>query len=67
MESIAHKFGMKKSELLDPDAENMAVRVALAETQLLSETKAFLEDVDICNTTMLMQPGGCVLGNSWGP
>eukprot|EP00002_Diphylleia_rotans_P037967 TRINITY_DN8561_c0_g1_i1.p1 TRINITY_DN8561_c0_g1~~TRINITY_DN8561_c0_g1_i1.p1 ORF type:complete len:683 (+),score=195.43 TRINITY_DN8561_c0_g1_i1:100-2148(+) len=43
-DSIAHKYGMKKSDLLDASADNVAVRLALAETQIINETKAMLEE-----------------------
>ncbi len=43
--SISARLGVKKSDILDPSAQNLAVRVALAETQLLNETKTFLENV----------------------
>lgn len=42
-ESMAKKLGLKKSDILDPEAENMAVRLALAETQVIQDTKSYLE------------------------
>ncbi len=36
---------MSKSEILDRDASNMAVRVALGETAIIAETKQLLEKV----------------------
>lgn len=42
-EAIARKLGVSKSELLNPEAENMAVKLALAETQIIQEVKAHLE------------------------
>ncbi|KAI8974376.1 hypothetical protein BDB01DRAFT_807206 [Pilobolus umbonatus] len=42
-ESIADRLGVSKSEVLNPDANNMAVRLALAETQIVTETKEFFE------------------------
>ncbi|CAG8638713.1 25124_t:CDS:10 [Cetraspora pellucida] len=42
-ESIAHRFNVKKSEILDPESDNMAAKLALAETHIIQETKAFLE------------------------
>ncbi|GAA5809532.1 hypothetical protein MFLAVUS_002942 [Mucor flavus] len=42
-ESIADRLGVSKSEVLNPDADNMAVRLALAETQIVNETKEFFE------------------------
>jgi len=54
-ESIAAKYGLQKSDILDTSAASrnedgtdgstaMAVRLALAETQLISETKKFLAE-----------------------
>ncbi|KAH7293538.1 hypothetical protein KP509_28G030000 [Ceratopteris richardii] len=43
-ENIARKFGMSKSELLNPEAEDLAVRLALGETQIIAETKKALRD-----------------------
>ncbi|KAI8365882.1 hypothetical protein EDC96DRAFT_608172 [Choanephora cucurbitarum] len=42
-ESIADRLGVSKSEVLNPDADNVAVRLALAETQIVNETKEFFE------------------------
>ncbi len=36
-------MGVQKGELLDKEADNLAVRLALAETQILNETKDVLE------------------------
>ncbi len=36
-------MGVSKSEVLNADANNMAVRLALAETQIVNETKEFFE------------------------
>ncbi|KAI9208070.1 uncharacterized protein BJ171DRAFT_490143 [Polychytrium aggregatum] len=44
IESMANKLNIKKSEILDPQSENMAVRVALAETNVINDTKQYLED-----------------------
>ncbi|KAL0078096.1 hypothetical protein F4703DRAFT_1778440 [Phycomyces blakesleeanus] len=41
--SIADRLGVSKSDVLNPDADNMAVRLALAETQIVTETKEFFE------------------------
>lgn len=45
--SIANKFGVDKSEIVDPHSDSLVslpVRVALAETQVVAETKSFLEE-----------------------
>jgi multiple RNA-binding domain-containing protein 1 len=40
---MARKLGVRKSEILDADSDNMAVRLALAETNIINETKEYLE------------------------
>ncbi|RUP46895.1 hypothetical protein BC936DRAFT_146406 [Jimgerdemannia flammicorona] len=45
--SIADRLGVSKSDLLNPESDNIAVRLALAETQLVAETKTFLEEQGI--------------------
>ncbi|KAG4124566.1 hypothetical protein ERO13_D10G047700v2 [Gossypium hirsutum] len=42
VENIARKYGVSKSELLDREADDLAVRIALGETQVISETKKAL-------------------------
>ncbi|CAG8726809.1 3742_t:CDS:2, partial [Acaulospora morrowiae] len=42
-ESIAHRFNIKKSDILDPESDNLSARLALAETHIIQETKAYLE------------------------
>ncbi|KAI9141566.1 hypothetical protein BKA69DRAFT_1124694 [Paraphysoderma sedebokerense] len=42
--SIADRFNVAKSEILNKDSDNMAVRLALAETHIINETKKFLEE-----------------------
>ncbi|KAJ3385179.1 putative RNA-binding protein 19 [Entophlyctis sp. JEL0112] len=46
-EAMARKLKVKKSDILDPSSENMAVRLALAETDIINETKTFLEEEGI--------------------
>ncbi|KAK4691049.1 multiple RNA-binding domain-containing protein 1, partial [Phenoliferia sp. Uapishka_3] len=43
MSSIADRLGIPKSQLLDPESDNGAVRVALAETHVIAETKQYFE------------------------
>lgn len=43
MEVISAKLGVKNSEILDVESGNMAVRVALAETEVIEDTKQWLE------------------------
>lgn len=42
-EGIAQKYGVSKSELLSPEAGDLAVRMALGETHIIAETKKALE------------------------
>ncbi|KAL6502396.1 hypothetical protein OROHE_024674 [Orobanche hederae] len=42
VENIARKYGVSKSELLDRESDDLAVRVALGETQVIAETKKAL-------------------------
>ena len=42
--AIADSLDVKKSELFNPEADNMAVRMALAETQIIQQTKQALEE-----------------------
>lgn len=42
MENIARKFSVSKTDLLDRESSDMAVRVALGEAQVIAETKKAL-------------------------
>jgi len=42
VENIARKNGISKSELLDREADHLAVRIALGETHVIAETKKYL-------------------------
>ncbi|XP_055803603.1 multiple RNA-binding domain-containing protein 1-like [Solanum dulcamara] len=42
VENIARKFGVSKSDILDREADDLAVRIALGETQVIAETKTSL-------------------------
>ncbi|KAH9856242.1 hypothetical protein C2E23DRAFT_810772 [Lenzites betulinus] len=41
--SIADRMNVSKSDILNPESDNAAVKLALAETHVIQETKAFLE------------------------
>ncbi|KAF9789120.1 hypothetical protein BJ322DRAFT_522591 [Thelephora terrestris] len=41
--SVADRMKISKSDILNPDSENAAVKLALAETHVINETKAYLE------------------------
>lgn len=43
MDVITHKLGVKTADILDVETGNMAVRVALAETEVLEDTRKWLE------------------------
>jgi multiple RNA-binding domain-containing protein 1 len=47
VENIARKFGVSKSDLLDREADDLAVRIALGETQVVSETKKALANAGV--------------------
>ena len=47
MDVITHKLGVKASDILDVETGNMAVRVALAETEVIEDTKKWLESQEI--------------------
>ena len=42
---MAERLKLKVSDILDRDAHNIAVRMALVETQIIEETRKFLEAV----------------------
>ncbi|KZV72311.1 hypothetical protein PENSPDRAFT_576375 [Peniophora sp. CONT] len=41
--SVADRMNLSKSDILDPSSTNAAVKLALAETHVISETKSYLE------------------------
>lgn len=45
--SVADRMGISKSELLNGDSGNAAVKLALAETHVIQETKKYFEDEGI--------------------
>jgi multiple RNA-binding domain-containing protein 1 len=42
-EAMARKLNIRKSEILDSQSEDMAVKLALAETNIINETKDYLK------------------------
>ena len=62
---ITHKLGVKASDILDVETGNMAVRVALAETEVLEDTKRWLEQAGVrievleVGMSVLCDVGGC--------
>ncbi|KAL5978751.1 hypothetical protein ACLOJK_029868 [Asimina triloba] len=47
VENIARKYGISKSELLDREADDLAVRMALGETHVVGETKKALANAGV--------------------
>ncbi|XP_059633627.1 uncharacterized protein LOC132276287 isoform X3 [Cornus florida] len=47
VENIARKFGASKSDLLDREADDLAVHIALGETQVIAETKKALVNAGV--------------------
>ncbi|KAF8041941.1 hypothetical protein BT93_A0520 [Corymbia citriodora subsp. variegata] len=47
VENIARKYGISKSDFLDREADDLAVRIALGETQVIAETKKALTDAGV--------------------
>lgn len=45
--TISQQYNIKKREILEMEGENQAVRVALAETQIINETKEWLSSNDV--------------------
>ena len=42
---MAKKLNVKKGDILNPHGDNMAVRLALAETHIINDTKEYLKSV----------------------
>ncbi|KAL3715150.1 hypothetical protein ACJRO7_006962 [Eucalyptus globulus] len=60
VENIARKYGIRKSDFLDREADDLAVRIALGETQVIAETKKALADagVNVASLEELASRGG---------
>ncbi|KAH8101233.1 hypothetical protein BXZ70DRAFT_935079 [Cristinia sonorae] len=43
LSSVADRMNVSKSDVLNPESDNAAVKLALAETHVIQETKSFLE------------------------
>ncbi|KAI0344215.1 RNA-binding domain-containing protein [Trametopsis cervina] len=52
LSSVADRMNLSKSDILNPDTENAAVKLALAETHVIQETKAFLETNGVVLTSL---------------
>jgi multiple RNA-binding domain-containing protein 1 len=44
-DAMAKKLNVAKSDILDPEADSMAVRLALAETTIIQDTVQYLKEV----------------------
>jgi len=59
--AIAHKFNMAKSSLLGAnqadESDNIGVRMAVAETHMINETKTFLEEHGVLLSKFASRPG----------
>lgn len=47
MESVAKSMGIKKSELIDPDSSDAAVKQALAEATVIGDVKGYFEKMGV--------------------
>ncbi|KAK7320975.1 hypothetical protein VNO77_30986 [Canavalia gladiata] len=47
VENISRKYGVSKGDLLDREANDLAVRIALGETQVISETKQAFKNAGV--------------------
>ena len=56
--SIADRMHLSKADILNPESDNAAVKLALAETHVIQETKKYLEEV-------LLNDLHCVTMNSF--
>ncbi|KAI0752041.1 hypothetical protein C8Q74DRAFT_1211476 [Fomes fomentarius] len=58
--SIADRMNVSKADILNPESDNAAVKLALAETHVIQETKTFLEqhgvDLSALDTTGTRRP-----------
>ncbi|KAI6024397.1 hypothetical protein EDC04DRAFT_2724589 [Pisolithus marmoratus] len=49
--SIADRLNISKADILNPESDNAAVKLALAETHIIQETKAYLESQGVILST----------------
>lgn len=47
LEAVAQKYNLKKRDILSEEGDEIAVRVAMAETQIIKETKDWLKSLGI--------------------
>ena len=46
LSSVADRMKLSKADILNPESDNAAVKLALAETHVIQETKKYLEEVN---------------------
>jgi multiple RNA-binding domain-containing protein 1 len=46
--ATSKKLNVSKIEIMDPESDNMAVKLAMAETNIINETKKLLEEEGVC-------------------
>jgi hypothetical protein len=54
LDAVAANLGVTKQEILNPEDGNMSTRVAIAETRIISETKAYLKNVRLHSNTLML-------------
>lgn len=54
VEAVAEHYGVKKSELMDRDASDLGVRMALGETQVIAKTKEALGEAGELSTLIIL-------------
>ncbi|XP_052209349.1 uncharacterized protein LOC127812867 [Diospyros lotus] len=62
VENVARKFGTSKSDFLDREADDLAVRIALGETQVIAETKTALVNAGVNITSLEEFSSGKTVG-----
>ena len=58
---MAKKLRVKKREILDHTGDNLAVKLALAETHIINETKAYFESVCISLNKVIGRRFSCCI------
>ena len=56
---MSEKFGLQKKDILGKEVENGAVRLALCETEILQETKGYLESQGVEIEVFEKEMGSC--------
>ena len=56
MSSVADRMNISKADILSADSDNAAVKLALAETHVIQETKKYFEDVSLLSIFLSFLP-----------